>query len=75
MTQFCFMSTANRDPIVKILGPEYGAVEGEDTSILHLFDKVKKESGLETELKMKIILLLHQLDLQLLNSSLKEVSQ
>lgn len=75
MTQFCFMSTANRDPIVKILGPEYGAVEGEDTSILHLFDKVKKESGLETELKMKIILLLHQLDLQLLSSSLKEVSQ
>ncbi|NWW20391.1 ARMC4 protein, partial [Falcunculus frontatus] len=66
---------ANRDPIVKILGPEYGTVEGEDTSILHLFDKVKKESDLETELKMKIVLLLHQLDLQLLNSSLKQISQ
>ncbi|KAM7070055.1 outer dynein arm-docking complex subunit 2 isoform 1-T1 [Acridotheres tristis] len=66
---------ANRDPIVKILGPEYGTVEGEDTSILHLFDKVEKESGLETQLKMKIILLLHQLDLQLLNSSLKQISQ
>ncbi|NXH36109.1 ARMC4 protein, partial [Myiagra hebetior] len=66
---------ANRDPIVKILGPEYGTVEGEDMSILHLFDKVKKESDLETELKMKIILLLHQLDLQLLNSSLKQISQ
>ncbi|NWV47134.1 ARMC4 protein, partial [Daphoenositta chrysoptera] len=66
---------ANRDPIVKILGPEYGTVEGEDMSILHLFDKVKKESDLETELKMKIVLLLHQLDLQLLNSSLKQISQ
>ncbi|NWI39449.1 ARMC4 protein, partial [Picathartes gymnocephalus] len=66
---------ANRDPIVKILGPEYGTVEGEDTSILHLLDKVKKDSDLETELKMKIILLLHQLDLQLLNSSLKQISQ
>ncbi|NXD36036.1 ARMC4 protein, partial [Copsychus sechellarum] len=66
---------ANRDPIVKILGPEYGTVEGEDTSILHLFDKVKKESDIETELKMKIILLLHQLDLQVLNSSLKQISQ
>ncbi|NWX55949.1 ARMC4 protein, partial [Promerops cafer] len=66
---------ANRDPIVKILGPEYGTVEREDTSILHLFDKVKKESDLETELKMKIVLLLHQLDLQLLNSSLKQISQ
>ncbi|NXO84154.1 ARMC4 protein, partial [Sitta europaea] len=65
---------ANRDPIVKILGPEYGTVE-EDMSILHLFDKVEKESDLETELKMKIILLLHQLDLQLLNSSLKQISQ
>ncbi|NXL75566.1 ARMC4 protein, partial [Leptocoma aspasia] len=66
---------ANRDPIVKILGPEYGTVVGEDMSILHLFDKVKKESNLETELKMKILLLLHQLDLQLLNSSLKQISQ
>ncbi|NXX26749.1 ARMC4 protein, partial [Nicator chloris] len=66
---------ANRDPIVKILGPEYGTVEGEDKSILHLFDKVKKESDLETELKMKIVLLLHQLDLQLLNSSLKQISE
>ncbi|XP_056340407.1 outer dynein arm-docking complex subunit 2 [Oenanthe melanoleuca] len=66
---------ANRDPIVKILGPEYGTVEEEDTSILHLFDKVKKESDLEAELKMKIILLLHQLDLQVLNNSLKQISQ
>uniref|UniRef100_A0A674GVZ9 Outer dynein arm docking complex subunit 2 n=1 Tax=Taeniopygia guttata TaxID=59729 RepID=A0A674GVZ9_TAEGU len=65
---------ANRDPLVKILGPEYETVEGEDMSILQLFDKVKKESDLETELKIKIILLLHQLDLQLLNSSLKQIS-
>ncbi|NXA15491.1 ARMC4 protein, partial [Sapayoa aenigma] len=66
---------ANRDPIVKILGPEYGTVEGEDTSILHLFDKVKRGYDPEMEMKMKIILLLHQLDLQLLNSSLKQISQ
>ncbi|NWR88282.1 ARMC4 protein, partial [Furnarius figulus] len=66
---------ANRDPVVKILGPEYGTVEGEDKSILHLFDKVKSSYDPETETKMKIILLLHQLDLQLLNSSLKQISQ
>ncbi|NXN86564.1 ARMC4 protein, partial [Bombycilla garrulus] len=67
---------ANRDPIVKILGPEYGTVEGEDMYMLHLFDTVKKESDPETELNMKVILiLLHQLDLQLLNSSLKQISQ
>ncbi|XP_010074508.1 PREDICTED: armadillo repeat-containing protein 4-like, partial [Pterocles gutturalis] len=66
---------ANRDPIVKILGPEYGTVEGEDMSMLHLLDKVKKDNDLETEMKMKIFILLRQLDLQLLNSSLKHISQ
>ncbi|NXY67685.1 ARMC4 protein, partial [Glareola pratincola] len=66
---------ANRDPIVKILGPEYGTVEGEDMSMLYLLDKVKKDDDPEIEMKMKINLLLHQLDLQLLNSSLKNISQ
>ncbi|NWW47914.1 ARMC4 protein, partial [Pedionomus torquatus] len=66
---------ANRDPIVKILGPEYGTVEGEDLSMLHLLDKVKEDDDPETEVKMKIGILLHQLDLQLLNSSLKHISQ
>ncbi|XP_014800378.1 PREDICTED: armadillo repeat-containing protein 4 [Calidris pugnax] len=66
---------ANRDPLVKILGPEYGTVEGEDLSMLHLLDKVKKDDDPETETKRRIILLLHQLDLQLLNSSLKDISQ
>ncbi|KFV53673.1 Armadillo repeat-containing protein 4, partial [Tyto alba] len=66
---------ANRDPIVKILGPEYATVEGEDMSMLQLLDKVKKDDDPETEMKMKIFLLLYQLDLQLLNSSLKHISQ
>ncbi|KFQ58911.1 Armadillo repeat-containing protein 4 [Pelecanus crispus] len=66
---------ANRDPIVKILGPEYGTVEGEDMFMLNLLDKVKKDDDPETEMKMKIFLLLHQLDLQLLNNSLKHISQ
>ncbi|XP_049654292.1 outer dynein arm-docking complex subunit 2 isoform X1 [Accipiter gentilis] len=66
---------ANRDPIMKILGPECGTVEGEDMSMLHLLEKVKKDDDPETEMKMKICLLLHQLDLQLLSSSLKHISQ
>ncbi|KFP68469.1 Armadillo repeat-containing protein 4 [Cariama cristata] len=66
---------ANRDPIVKILGPEYGTVEGEDMSMLHLLDKVEKDDDPETEMKMQISLRLHQLDFQLLNSSLKHISQ
>ncbi|NWX21281.1 ARMC4 protein, partial [Aegotheles bennettii] len=72
-TQACL--EANRDPIVKIFGPEYGTVEGEDMSMSCLLDKVKKDDDSETEKKIKIFLLLHQLDLQLLNSSLKQFSQ
>ncbi|NXG65901.1 ARMC4 protein, partial [Hemiprocne comata] len=66
---------ANRDPVVKILGPEYTTVEGEDMSMLHLLDKVKKDDDPKTDMKMKILLLLHQFDLQLLNSALKQISQ
>ncbi|NXA44728.1 ARMC4 protein, partial [Nothocercus julius] len=72
-TQACL--EANRDPIVNILGPGYGTVEGEDLSMLHLLDKVKKDDDPETEIKMKIFILLNQLDMQLLNSSLKHISQ
>lgn len=60
---------------MKILGPEYGTVEGEDKSMLHLLEKVKQGDDPETEKKMKIFILLHQLDMQLLNSSLKHISQ
>ncbi|OXB57377.1 hypothetical protein ASZ78_014035, partial [Callipepla squamata] len=64
----------NRDPIVKILGPEYAIVEGEGTSMLHLPEKVEKDDDPQAEMKMKIVILLHQLDMQLLNSSLQHVS-
>ncbi|XP_005290989.2 outer dynein arm-docking complex subunit 2 isoform X2 [Chrysemys picta bellii] len=66
---------ANRDPIVKILGPGYGTIEGEDMSMLRLLDRMKKDDDPNTEIKMKISLLLQQLDMQLLNSSLKHISQ
>uniref|UniRef100_A0A8C6Y885 Outer dynein arm docking complex subunit 2 n=1 Tax=Naja naja TaxID=35670 RepID=A0A8C6Y885_NAJNA len=66
---------ANRDPIVKILGPGYGTIEGEDLSMLRLLDKIKKDDASDNEIKMKISLLLQQLDMQLLNSSLKQISQ
>ncbi|XP_042332092.1 outer dynein arm-docking complex subunit 2 [Sceloporus undulatus] len=66
---------ANRDPIVNILGPGYGTIEGEDLSMLRLLDKVKKDDASDNEMKMKISLLLQQLDMQLLNSSLKQISQ
>ncbi|XP_040290276.1 outer dynein arm-docking complex subunit 2 [Bufo bufo] len=72
-TQACL--EANRDPLSRILGPGFATVEGEDTSMLRLLDKMRQNEDEEAEIKMKIFLLLQQLDMQLLNSSLKHISQ
>ncbi|KAM4705973.1 outer dynein arm-docking complex subunit 2 isoform 2-T2 [Rhinophrynus dorsalis] len=66
---------ANRDPIASILGPGFATVEGEDMSMLRLLDKMRQDDDGNAEMKMKIFLLLQQLDMQLLNSSLKYMSQ
>ncbi|XP_036376548.1 armadillo repeat-containing protein 4 [Megalops cyprinoides] len=67
---------ANRDPVVKILGPSFATVEGEDTSVLRLLDRVKEDSvSKEAEAQMKLLLLLQQLDTQLLSNSLKQISR
>ncbi|XP_078283647.1 outer dynein arm-docking complex subunit 2 isoform X2 [Rhinoraja longicauda] len=73
-TQACL--EANRDPIAKILGPSFATVEGEDSSMLRLLEKVKKGSEEPlAEVQMKLFLLLQQLDMQLLNTSLEKISQ
>ncbi|XP_076795783.1 outer dynein arm-docking complex subunit 2 isoform X3 [Arvicanthis niloticus] len=59
---------ANRDPVVKILGPDYNEMK-EDLTSLTLLDKDK-----EMYLKRKVAILLKQLDLHLLNHSLKHIS-
>ncbi|XP_008848776.1 armadillo repeat-containing protein 4 [Nannospalax galili] len=64
---------ANRDPIVKILGTDYGEMI-EDTSSLKILDKITKDDEHETYIKRKIAVLLKQLDLHLLNHSLKHIS-
>ncbi|XP_067561887.1 outer dynein arm-docking complex subunit 2 isoform X3 [Pseudorca crassidens] len=46
----------------------------EDSSVLTILDKIKKDDDPESEIKMKIALLLKQLDLHLLNHSLKNIS-
>ncbi|XP_064188478.1 outer dynein arm-docking complex subunit 2 isoform X1 [Anguilla rostrata] len=67
---------ANRDPIVKILGPSFATVEGEDMSVLRLLEKVSEDNvSKETEVKMKLLLLLQQLDTLLLSNSLKQITQ
>lgn len=60
---------------MKILGAGFATVEGEDLSMLRLLDKMRQDEDDEAKLKMNIFLLLQQLDMQLLNSSLKLISQ
>ncbi|XP_071753052.1 outer dynein arm-docking complex subunit 2 isoform X1 [Centroberyx gerrardi] len=67
----------NRDPVVKILGPSFATVlDGEDTSVLRLVDKVKQgDQATDSEVQVKLFLLLQHLDNQLLSNSLKQISQ
>lgn len=70
----CF--PANRDPVVQILGPSFATVEGEDSAVLRLQEKVRGgDPGGEAEIQVKLLMLLQQLDTQLLSSSLKQISQ
>ncbi|XP_073912414.1 outer dynein arm-docking complex subunit 2 isoform X2 [Castor canadensis] len=62
---------ANRDPVVQILGSDYDAVNDNSTS-LNVLGKIADDS--ECGIKMKVAILLKQLDLHLLNHSLKQIS-
>ncbi|XP_021510226.1 outer dynein arm-docking complex subunit 2 [Meriones unguiculatus] len=68
-TQACI--EANRDPIVKILGSDYGEIK-EESSTINIIDMFTKDS--KSYIKRKIAILLKQLDLNLLNHSLKHIS-
>ncbi|XP_054222153.1 outer dynein arm-docking complex subunit 2 isoform X5 [Homo sapiens] len=64
---------ANRDPIVKILGSDYNTMK-ENSIALNILGKITRDDDPESEIKMKIAMLLKQLDLHLLNHSLKHIS-
>ncbi len=74
-----FYFSENRDPVVKILGPSFASIlEKVDThtDALSLADKVKEEDqGEDSEVKVKLFLLLQNMDNQLLNKCLKEISE
>uniref|UniRef100_A0A8C3YMY6 Outer dynein arm docking complex subunit 2 n=1 Tax=Catagonus wagneri TaxID=51154 RepID=A0A8C3YMY6_9CETA len=67
---------ANRNPIAKILGLDYNIINeiNEDSALLTILDKITRDNDPESETKVKIALLLKQLDLHLLNHSLKHIS-
>ncbi|XP_018889849.3 outer dynein arm-docking complex subunit 2 isoform X1 [Gorilla gorilla gorilla] len=64
---------ANRDPIVKILGSNSNSMK-ENSIALNILGKITRDDDPESEIKMKIAMLLKQLDLHLLNHSLKHIS-
>ncbi|KAF7658044.1 hypothetical protein LDENG_00018030 [Lucifuga dentata] len=65
----------NRDPVIKILGPRFATfLEREDATEPHLEDKDREEAK-DSEIKVKLFLLLRNLDNQLLSDLLKENSQ
>ncbi|XP_004386303.1 outer dynein arm-docking complex subunit 2 [Trichechus manatus latirostris] len=65
---------ANRDPVVKILGSDYSTTKREDSSALRILDKIIKDDDPEHEIKTNIAMLIQQMDMHLLNYSLKHIS-
>uniref|UniRef100_UPI0037E7FF26 outer dynein arm-docking complex subunit 2 n=1 Tax=Semicossyphus pulcher TaxID=241346 RepID=UPI0037E7FF26 len=69
----------NRDPMVKILDHSFAQIlEREDahSDVLSLVEKVKEDDqGMDIEVKVKLFLLLQNLDNQLLSQCLKEISE
>ncbi|KAM6971372.1 outer dynein arm-docking complex subunit 2 isoform 1-T2 [Tautogolabrus adspersus] len=69
----------NRDPVAKILGPSFSSIlekQDADSDVLSLVDKVKEEGhGKDSEVKVKLLLLLQNLDNHIVNKCLKEISE
>lgn len=68
--------SANRNPVAKILGLDYNIINEKNGNsfVSSVLDKMNKDADPESEIKMKIALQLKQLDLHLLNHSLKHIS-
>ncbi|CAL8293286.1 unnamed protein product [Lota lota] len=80
LTEVAACLEANRDLVVKILGPSLAKVlEGDaDTSALQLLEKLKEEGpeqAQDSEVKVQLFLLLQQLDNQLLSKALTDFSK
>ncbi|XP_006887151.1 PREDICTED: armadillo repeat-containing protein 4 [Elephantulus edwardii] len=65
---------ANRDPVAKILGLDYGTAKGESFNQLTILEKMTMGVGPEHEIKMNVAMLIQQLDTYLLNHSLKHIA-
>ncbi|XP_074549652.1 outer dynein arm-docking complex subunit 2 [Halichoeres trimaculatus] len=65
----------NRDPVGKILGSSFADIWDVQSDFVSLVDNIKEESqGKDSEIKINLFLLLQNLDKQLLNKCLQEIS-
>nr|CAB3223153.1 armadillo repeat-containing protein 4 [Phallusia mammillata] len=72
-TRMCL--EANRDPLVKILGPAFATVDSEDSTIIRMVEKSKTDESRESALQLNLYLMFQQFDKRLLDSSMQEISK
>lgn len=64
--------------MVNILGDGYATVDGEDNSTIRLLEQSSKEEGDtkdEIQTKLTLLLIIQQFDMQLMNQTLKKITQ
>lgn len=63
---------------MNILGDGYATVDGEDNSTIRLLEQSAKEEGDtkdEMQTKLALLLIIQQFDMQLMNQTLKKITQ
>ena len=78
---FLFLPSENRDPMAVIMGPAFTKVQNSDNALLKANEMIAKarsdgsENVAELENSFRLLLLINQLDIQLLHSSLEGISR
>lgn len=77
----CLLLAENRDPMALIMGPAFAKVDSNDDALLKAHEMVSKsrddgsEDAADLENSFRLLLLINQLDIQLLHSSLKDIAK
>jgi len=64
---------SNPDPIIKILGSEFSTVSPDNSTVIRMVDK--NENDKESSVKLRLMLIIQNLDMKLLNYCLNEISK
>lgn len=80
------LSPANQDPIATIMGPAFasvGGVPGKSNTLLEIHERLAREKAMgneggntdELDSSFRLLLLLNNLDIKMLHSSVKEMGK